>query len=145
MDAPLQSDLFQALSTVPVVSPSDDIIGFKSRKYKLGINVRGYRDLNSKDSQYFSIQAVFNVRKGGQKKVRQKGTRNVHAFVEGVLTGVSKQDISVLSDNWIEVTYNPFFTDTFIDKASGREVVSAADVILQRGSAWCREPEYVSL
>ena len=70
---------------------TEEIIGFKGRRYELGDSIRGYRDLSSKNSELFSIQAkggklsgkvldhsvsvridnaVFNVRAGGQARAR---------------------------------------------------------------------------
>ncbi len=40
---------------------TEEIIGFKGRRYELGDSIRGYRDLSSKNSELFSIQA-----KGGK-------------------------------------------------------------------------------
>ena len=140
-------------------SSGDKIIGFKNREYYLGEVVRGYRDLNSRDSQYFSIMAkggkyagkvldhgvsvaiehaVFNVRKGGQVRVRKERRRNVHAFVVGRLVSLLKGGAAVLEGDWIEVTYNPFFTDSFIEKATGRTVASAKTAVLQSGSVFCQ-------
>lgn len=153
-----QTDMF-AESAMYQFSPETEIIGFKDRRYNLGDSVRGYRDLNSKDSQFFSIQAkggkyagkvldhgvsvelkdaIFNVRKGGQARVRKERRRNVHAFVEGVLVSVDKGGKASLGDEWVEVTYNPYFTDTFVEKATGKIVLSADKAILQSGSVFCQ-------
>ena len=134
------------------------LVGYKNRRYQLGVAVRGYRDLNSEGSKFFSIQAkggqhsgkvldhgvcvvivdaVFNVRAGGQARVRKEHRRNVHEFVEGCLLSVAKDALSDLDDQWIEVPYNPFYTDTFIEKATGRTVLAAKQAVLQNGSVFC--------
>ena len=144
---------------------TEEIIGFKGRRYELGDSIRGYRDLSSKNSELFSIQAkggklsgkvldhsvsvridnaVFNVRAGGQARARKEKRRNVHAFVEGTLSKVLKGEKALLSSEWVEVTYNPFHTDTFIEKTTGRAVVSADIAILQTGSVFCRGLIYQS-
>lgn len=155
-------DNFDSVSNFPSSSP-ELIIGFKNRKYALGMSVRGYRDLNSKNSELFSIQgkggplsgkvldhsvsvvienAIFNVRAGGQRRTRVEKRRCVHAFVEGQLAQVKKDKIKTLSNDWIEVTYNPFYTDTFIEKSSARAVFKAKKAILQQGSVWCQGVSY---
>ena len=88
--------------------------------------------------------AVFNVRAGGQARARKEKRRNVHAFVEGTLSKVLKGEKASLSSEWVEVTYNPFHTDTFIEKTTGRAVVSADIAILQTGSVFCRGLIYQS-
>jgi hypothetical protein len=155
-----QNDLFCGHTSSPGSNANiEEIVGFKGRKYKLGDAVRGYRDLNSKDSLLFSIQAkggplsgtvldhgvsvtivdaVFNVRIGGRDRVRRERRRNVHSFVEGQLESVCKDGKTVLPGEWIEVTYNPFYTDTFIEKATGRPVLSAKKAVLQSGSVFCQ-------
>jgi len=159
--------MFQStfLDDAPTSSLNTDqyITGFKGRLYQLGSRVRGYRDLNSKNSELFSIQAIgglyggkvldhgvsviilhakFNVRLGGQQMARKTGRRSVHAFVEGLLSRVEKQNISDMRGCWDEITYNPFYTDTFIEKNSGKEVVSARLAILQQGSVYCQGVTY---
>jgi len=155
-------DNVESVSNLPCSSP-ELIIGFKDREYTLGMSVRGYRDLNSKNSELFSIQgkggplsgkvidhsvsvaiddATFNVRAGGQRRTRVEKRRCVHAFVEGQLTQVKKDNITTLDSDWIEVTYNPFYTDTFIEKSSDRAVYKAKKAILQQGSVWCKGLSY---
>lgn len=98
-------------------------------------------------SQFIALEGVtFRVRPSGQKKVRESGQKNVHAFVcgrtfERVIGGGQFDPWSALfnpSDSltglvkpiidgklkWSQVHYNPFKSDTFVDN-SGDPVYSA--------------------
>ncbi len=61
-------------------------------------------------------QAKFIVRKGGQKRVRKEGKKNVHAFVVGYIS--NEQDNDNSSYYW-KITYNPYKDDFF--KMAGRK------------------------
>ena len=61
--------------------------------------------------------AKFVVRKGGQKRVRQEGKKNVHAFAYGYIHNESVLD-TLLEDKeqggtWRRVVYNPYKDDYF--------------------------------
>ena len=58
-------------------------------------------------------QAKFVVRKGGQKRVRQEGRKNVHAFVEG---WVSRDQDEDHTHYWYDISYNPYKNDYFMIK-----------------------------
>ena len=53
---------------------------------------------------------TFVVRPAGQRKVRETGRKNVHAFVkgEGLQPGSIRK--SLWSAGWVEVSYNPYRT-----------------------------------
>ena len=62
--------------------------------------------------QFVSLKdAKFVVRKGGQKRVREEGKKNVHAFAVGYQIDNSKLHNSNLID-WDRVKYNPY-TDAY--------------------------------
>ena len=62
--------------------------------------------------QHISLtDAKFVVRKGGQKRVREEGKKNVHAFAVGY---VSKEKPYDRTFNWYRVTYNPYKHDYFM-------------------------------
>jgi len=62
--------------------------------------------------QFVSLKdAKFVVRKGGQKRVREQGKKNVHAFAVGYQIDNSKLYNSNLID-WDRVKYNPY-TDAY--------------------------------
>ena len=61
--------------------------------------------------QYITLlDAKFVVRKGGQKRVREEGKKNVHAFAVGYLMS-SKQSSY---HDWDRVKYNPYTDDYFM-------------------------------
>ena len=68
--------------------------------------------------QHISLtDAKFVVRKGGQKRAREEGRKNVHAFAYGWLR--SKWDKggiygAHLGNHWRRVTYNPYKHDYFM-------------------------------
>ena len=73
----------------------------------------------------------FIISKAGQKRVRDEGKKNVHAFVEGYLADVRKADEQA-GFTWTESYYNPYRTDTFQDKETGKSISSAKYV-----DVWC--------
>jgi hypothetical protein len=78
----------------------------------------------------------FIVSKAGQKRVRDEGRKNVHAFVEGWLVDTRKADAIVdgnKSDaemdagksDWQKAYYNPYTCDTFINQHDGSPLETA--------------------
>jgi len=64
--------------------------------------------------QYITLlDAKFVVRKGGQKRVREEGKKNVHAFAVGYLMS-SKQSSY---HDWDRVKYNPYTDDYFMHQS----------------------------
>ena len=61
--------------------------------------------------------AKFVVRKGGQKRVREEGKKNVHAFAVGYLMS-SKQSSY---HDWDMVKYNPYTDDYFMHKGEDHD------------------------
>ena len=60
--------------------------------------------------QHLTLErARFVVRKGGQKRAREEGRKNVHAFAYGYL----RDDMFLLGNHWRRVTYNPYKHDYF--------------------------------
>jgi len=55
--------------------------------------------------------AKFVVRKGGQKRVREEGKKNVHAFAVGY---IADKPTSLRTYNWYSVSYNPYKHDYFM-------------------------------
>lgn len=109
-------------------------------------------------SQFIALDSVtFKVRASGQKKVRETGQKNVHAFVCGrtferviggsfdpwgalfnpsdSLTGLVKP---IIDGNlkWAQVHYNPFKNDSFVDNCN--EPVHCADYafVCGNGQIW---------
>ena len=61
--------------------------------------------------------AKFVVRKGGQKRVREEGKKNVHAFAVGYL--ISSKQSSY--HDWDRVKYNPYTDDYFMHKGEDHD------------------------
>tara|TARA_R100001594_G_scaffold146837_1_gene198852 strand:- start:493 stop:888 length:396 start_codon:yes stop_codon:yes gene_type:complete len=70
--------------------------------------------------QFITIRdAKFVVRKGGQKRVREEGKKNVHAFAVGYVDDKFNINNIKPSPNdanfvWQRVTYNPYKNDYFM-------------------------------
>ena len=72
--------------------------------------------------QHLTLErARFVVRKGGQKRVREEGKKNVHAFAVGYVSedqSSASQDLQLMfkvrSYHWHRVTYNPYKHDYFM-------------------------------
>lgn len=64
----------------------------------------------------------FVVRQSGNRKVRETGVKNVHAFVRGEL-----QSIDVSDDMWdgTRITYNPYKYTTFVHQDGGHPIRKA--------------------
>jgi hypothetical protein len=66
----------------------------------------------------------FIVSKAGQKRVRNEKRKNVHSYIEGVVVDARKTN-NLLPFEWSELYYNPYKTDFWEDRVSGKEVESA--------------------
>jgi hypothetical protein len=85
---------------------------------------------------------VFVVRPAGQRKVRETGRKNVHAFVKGEGSSLRKASGAYgrLPSNrakygWVEVSYNPYReteeeTAPFYVKETGAPVFQAREAVL---------------
>ena len=80
--------------------------------------------------QFITIRdAKFVVRKGGQKRVREEGKKNVHAFAVGYVDNDYNIDkikpTPNANFNWQRVTYNPYKNDYFMleEKAISKDWV----------------------
>ena len=62
-----------------------------------------------KVTQAYLTNALFVVRKSGQKRVREEGRKNVHAFVNGIVQ--SEPPLSF--DGYLLARYNPYTMDFF--------------------------------
>ena len=73
--------------------------------------------------QFITIRdAKFVVRKGGQKRVREEGKKNVHAFAVGYI--YDKGGISIKAKpnvDWDRVKYNPYTDDYFMHKGEDHD------------------------
>ena len=64
------------------------------------------------------LEGNFVVRKGGQKRVRQEGKKNVHAFAVGYIddSHTKRPNIEYIYD-WDRVKYNPYTDDYFMHQS----------------------------
>lgn len=71
--------------------------------------------------QFVSLKdAKFVVRKGGQKRVREQGKKNVHAFAVGYQIDNCKLYNSNIID-WDRVKYNPYTDNYFMHKGEDHD------------------------
>ena len=64
-----------------------------------------------KVTQAYLTNALFVVRKSGQKRVRKEGRKNVHAFVNGIIQ--PKLDDAMPQHEVCRVRYDPYTMDYF--------------------------------
>ena len=64
-----------------------------------------------KVTQAYLSNALFVVRKSGQKRVREEGRKNVHAFVNGIIQ--PKLDDAMPQHEVCRVRYDPYTMDYF--------------------------------
>ena len=62
-------------------------------------------------------QAKFVVRKGGQKRVREEGKKNVHAFAIGYLMSSKQRSYH----DWDRVKYDPYTDNYFMHKGEDHD------------------------
>jgi len=68
------------------------------------------------------LDAKFVVRKGGQKRVREEGKKNVHAFAVGYIYTEGGISIKAKPDvDWDRVKYNPYTDDYFMHKGEDHD------------------------
>jgi hypothetical protein len=66
---------------------------------------------------------TFHVQQGGRNRVLRTKQKNVHAFIRGTIDSLSQN-----FDDKIAY-YNPYLTETFIDKATKQSLTRANAVI----------------
>ena len=86
------------------------------------------------------LNATLVVQPAGNKKVRSKKKKHVHAFVRGTndasLLPSALSDQSV-DEKWQRITYNPYKHTSFVLADSGSPVGAASAVLLKAdGTAW---------
>ena len=116
---------------------------YKDRSLEVGKKVRVYFNLHthlfsivSMEGQYKGkvvahgngiaiTDAKFKVNKTGQLRVRKIRRKSVHAYVDGIFSGVAEETLSK------KAYYNPYKTDYFIDWESKENVFEADTVVLK--------------
>lgn len=71
--------------------------------------------------------ATFVVQPAGNRRVRQEGRKNVHAFVRGDRVYM---DARHLMARMRKATYNPYQNTAFVDSETGEEIFKADLVIM---------------
>ena len=64
------------------------------------------------------LEGNFVVRKGGQKRVREEGKKNVHAFAVGYISEYYVSTSEALKKefaDWDRVKYNPYTDDYYVN------------------------------
>ncbi|WP_394555311.1 hypothetical protein C1N61_26915 (plasmid) [Priestia aryabhattai] len=69
--------------------------------------------------------AKFKVNRSGQMKVREIRRKSVHAYIDGVFSGLTEEALSK------KAYYNPYKTDYFINWESKENIFEADKVILK--------------
>ncbi len=75
------------------------------------------------------------VQKGGRERVIREKWKNIHAFVSGTYEGVNYVD---LTQDWEVIYYNPYTTETFINKTTGKAIFSANGAYLSNGTGFVK-------
>lgn len=75
----------------------------------------------------------FVVHEAGRQRVIRERRKNVHAFVEGVLSRPAPQE-----SPWVPVKYNPYRYDSFVIPGRKPLPIHAADraVLWESGTVW---------
>ena len=82
---------------------------FNVREKNLSVLDYKTNKVTKKVTQAYLTNALFVVRKSGNKRVREEGRKNVHAFVNGIIQ--PKPPLSF--DGYAFVRYNPYEMDFF--------------------------------
>ena len=86
-------------------------IYFNVREKNLSVLDYKTNKVIKKVTQAYLTNALFVVRKSGQKRVREEGRKNVHAFVNGIIQ--PKLDNAMPQHEVCRVRYNPYTMDYF--------------------------------
>lgn len=81
----------------------------------------------------------FIVQPGGRKRCLETKRKNVHAFVVGKIISYTDQYYTPMySQDAVEITYNPYKSDSFYIKKTGESVKAASVVAVRADSilAW---------
>lgn len=74
----------------------------------------------------------FRVRVGGKEKVRKEKSKNVHAFVIGVLEDFCEYPCEEMPEEPVGeiITYNPYLYDSFVFRKTKEPVYNANEVVM---------------
>jgi hypothetical protein len=74
----------------------------------------------------------FKVNEKNRQKVLQTKQKNVHAFIEGIYETSGMGKTSDKNDLPVEIYYNPYKTNTFINKQSNKPLKGAMFIIADK-------------
>ena len=75
------------------------------------------------------------VQKSGRERVIREKWKNVHAFISGTLEEDNNVD---LNQDWQVIYYNPFTTETFVNKTTGEPIFHAKVAYLSNGKCFVK-------
>ena len=84
-------------------------------------------------ADYLKLRDVeFRVRVGGKEKVRKEKSKNVHAFVIGVLEDFCEYPCEEMPEEPVGeiITYNPYLYDSFVYKKTKEPLYNANEVVM---------------
>lgn len=79
------------------------------------------------------VDADLIVQEAGNRKVRETGQKNVHAFVRGEM---AIGDDAVVPEGSNRMSYNPYENVSFVDSDTGMEIGYARSVYLTEGGVF---------
>lgn len=110
-----------------VVQPGRRVDAYKNLNTDNGVSVRCRETGTETYGRVIEVvervcieDATFIVGEKGRERVRESGTKNVHACVRGEWT-----DATVDSDEAVAITYNPKRFDSFVTRNDYRPVATA--------------------
>lgn len=84
-------------------------------------------------ADYLKLRDVeFRVRVGGKEKVRKEKSKNVHAFVIGILEDFCEYPCEEMPEEPVGeiITYNPYLYDSFVFRKTKEPVYNANEVVM---------------
>ena len=84
-------------------------------------------------TDYLKLKDVeFRVRVGGKEKVRKEKSKNVHAFVIGVLEDFCEYPCEEMPEEPVGeiITYNPYLYDSFVFRKTKEPIYNANEVVM---------------
>jgi hypothetical protein len=84
-------------------------------------------------ADYLKLKDVeFRVRVGGKEKVRKEKSKNVHAFVIGILEDFCEYPCEEMPEEPVGeiITYNPYLYDSFVFRKTKEPVYNANEVVM---------------
>lgn len=108
---------------------SNIVVSFKDRQINLKEPIYVYRNLHTNGYSIKQNNKVvahakrlcikdckFVVSENGRQRVLKEKQKNVHAFIRGYYTTSGMGTSAIKNDLPVEVTYNPYVTDSFVTK-----------------------------